>query len=331
MNRKVKVSKCPPPPQECVGYPSILSQKDVTAPHLEYNFFIDCEDGLESIACSFICINHKKERILLPSASTFADLIPYIQQKKTPIIIVCHGLLSWRNQMLILHLAANLSKNLPCNTLRFDFIGNGHSSGSWRYASYNQDYYTLTSVIAFVNDVLQVPILCIVAHSRATCAVMKWSCSEHSMSLLRIPSIVNLSGRFHARSCDSIMTSRNQKQELEKNGKFELLRRGKLSYIVTASDVDECSSYDMSSLNYDQINTRVLTIHGDCDRNVPVENAFSFRDALGTKHSLKIIEGADHNFNGLKYMSVLVDTISSFIRKFDTDVTHNKYESLKVI
>jgi alpha/beta superfamily hydrolase len=313
-------SKRPPPPQECDNYPPILSIKHVIAPQLDYSFFIDCEDGCESIACSFICIDHENAGTVSPSTSQFVDLVSFIQQKKTPIIIVCHGLLSWRNQMLILHLAANLSKKLHCNSLRFDFVGNAHSSGTWRFASYDQDYYSLAAVVSFVQNVLQTPILCIVGHSRATCAVMKLACSDEGKS---IPYIVNLSGRFNARSSDSIMTTHQQKQDMQKKGKFELMRRGSLSYMVTAADLGECSSYDMSSINYGQINAKVLTIHGDCDRNVSVDNAFCFEKALGIKHTLKIIEGADHNFNGMKYMSALVNTISSLIQRFDKDTKYS--------
>jgi alpha/beta superfamily hydrolase len=300
-----------PPPRQCEKYPPVLNTDKIVDPQSEFNFFIDCEEGLESIACSFICRDYLSEHG--KSVSVFEDLIPKLKHCKTPVIIVCHGLLSWRNQMLIIHLAANLSVALKCNTMRFDFIGNGHSSGTWRLASYDQDFYSLHAVVCFVSEILEIPILCIIGHSRATCAVIKFASSRQAQSC-GIPCFVNLSGRFNAFHGDRIITSQH-KRDLEAHGQFELMRRGTLSYIVTSMDLEECNRYDMSIIDFQNIKSHVLTIHGDCDQNVPVENAICFDKALGCKHTLRIIQGADHNFNGLRFMADLVINIVEFITK----------------
>ena len=339
-DHRVKLSTRSPPPAVCENYPPILSITGIIDPHTEFNFFIDCDEGgsreysfrgrptpsLSSssktsshnenanyIACSFICIDHLGGGNP-SSASDFVDLAPHI---KTPVIILCHGLLSWRNQMLILHLAANLSKTLHCNTIRFDFMGNGHSSGTWRFASYDQDFRSLAAVVSFVVHVLEVQILCIVGHSRATCAVMEFASSDAGQSY-NIPYLVNLSGRFNARNSDEMMTDQ-QKRDLQNHGEFEIMRRGTISYMVTSKDLEECAYHELSSIDYETIDSHVLTIHGDNDRNVPLDNALCFEEVLGKKHTLRIIEGADHNFNGLKFMSVLVEAITKFIKRLEKD------------
>jgi alpha/beta superfamily hydrolase len=47
---------------------------------------------------------------------------------------------------------------------------------------------------------------------------------------------------------------------------------------------------------------------------VHVDNAYKFDKEIGN-HTLKIIDGANHNFNGVKYHEVLVDAILSFINE----------------
>jgi hypothetical protein len=63
----------------------------------------------------------------------------------------------------------------------------------------------------------------------------------------------------------------------------------------------------------------VLTIHGDADVTVPVQDAYKFEKAI-RNHTLKILKGASHNFNGLRFMDDLVDTITTFISSFTKDL-----------
>mmetsp|Transcript_24714 Transcript_24714/g.35372 ORF Transcript_24714/g.35372 Transcript_24714/m.35372 type:complete len:183 (-) Transcript_24714:48-596(-) len=46
-----------------------------------------------------------------------------------PVIIICHGAMSWRNQVLLINLSSELLTCLDAHILRFDFTGNGHSKG----------------------------------------------------------------------------------------------------------------------------------------------------------------------------------------------------------
>ena len=63
-------------------------------------------------------------------------------------------------------------------------------------------------------------------------------------------------------------------------------------------------------------NVNILTIHGDADKVVPIENAFRFDKEIGN-HKLYIVKNADHNFNGLKYHDELVAAISGFSLKYN--------------
>ena len=56
---------------------------------------------------------------------------------------------------------------------------------------------------------------------------------------------------------------------------------------------------------------RVLTIHGDEDKVVPMQDAHRFDKEIAN-HRLHVIMQADHNFNGIKYIDEIVAQIVEF-------------------
>lgn len=243
--------------------------------------------------------------------------------KSKPVIIICHGLLSWRNQMLIANLASQLSSELSWHTLRFDFTASGHSSGTWKFADYQGDYRDLYQVARFVKEELGCRIGCIIGHSQGAAAVIKYA-NEHEHEHEHDNDgggccYVNLAGRFTVPNDykpEAVFTE-EQCKDLKENGKFTLLRKGASgdrSLEVTAEDVENRILYDISSAVHglDEHGIKMLTIHGDQDKQVPVENAYKF-DAVIPNHSLHIVKGADHNFNGLRFMDDIVSSIASFV------------------
>jgi hypothetical protein len=139
-----------PNPEECQGYPpSMMMDK----PDCELNFLLDVNDGNSShcLACSFITrgkTNYSSTNITF--GEQLSNNIIHIIDKTKPVIIICHGSFSWRNQMLISNLASKLSIALDVHTLRFDFTGNGHSSGEWKFGNLEQDYQDLCHIVDFV-------------------------------------------------------------------------------------------------------------------------------------------------------------------------------------
>ena len=258
-----------------------------------------------------------------------------------PVIILCHGYLSWRNQMLIANLAARLSSELSCHTLRFDFSGCGHSSGVWRYADYEGDCRDLERVVRFVegggNDGnehgygvgsgLNCRVACVLGHSQASTGVMQFrELDWNRTGKKRL--YVNLAGRFTVSG--DFMPERTFTEEqcklLKDVGKFQVVRRGETGDRMLEVTLDACqarNAYDLSAaVNAKGLeHIKMLTIHGDADQYVPVENAYKFDEVI-PHHTLCIINGADHNFNGLRYMDDLVAAISSFVR------TNAKYNAI---
>lgn len=237
-----------------------------------------------------------------------------------PIIIICHGFASWRNQMLLSNLAVDLSNAMDMHVLRFDFTGNGHSKGEWKYANYDQDFKDLLSVVNFVVNGLDCSIHCIIGHSQGSASVLKYAsvCSKKELPPCKY--FVNLAGRYSVQNdFDPSRTFKPDKCiDLKQQGYFTITQRGEKEdriRKVTQEQIDMRNRHDISStiemLQANENNVNILTIHGNSDECVPIENAYRFHKDIGN-HKLYIVKNADHNFNGLKYHDELVAVISGF-------------------
>lgn len=156
---KILPSPRPPPPTHCDGYPYAMVPTDLE-PGEEVSFYVSSGD--DDLACTlYRCLpdnggdsqQHAVERMNLEI------------DKSIPVIVICHGYMSWRNQMLLAHLARGLHKK-KYHVLRFDFAGNGHSTGSWSAANYEGELTNLKSIVSFVRDDLRCRVQCIVGHSK---------------------------------------------------------------------------------------------------------------------------------------------------------------------
>ena len=279
------------------------------------------------LACSLIRSRKKEKKRNGYHSTNYSPLPPEnwsttIDQTK-PVIILCHGLLSWRNQWLIHDLAANLARTLNCHTLRFDFTGNGHSSGEWSYSNYDVEFNDLKNVVSYVENEMKCKVVCILGHSKGTFALLRLAWEQENneqqeqrfQHFTKAPCFVNLAGRFilpdSTSSCLAAF-SEEHKTELSEKGSTTWITRGSREFVVTKKAIEERSKCDVSPVS--RITSPVLTVHGCADMAVPVENARQF-DAVIENHELCIIEGADHNFNGLAYSDNLDAVISDFIRR----------------
>lgn len=263
--------------------------------------------------------------------------------KSKPVIIICHGLLSWRNQMLIANLASELASlsatnantNMEAHTLRFDFQASGHSQGQWKFATYQQDYKDLCQIARFVTEMLGCRIAGIVGHSQGAAAVLNYASTmeqqqqqqqkndtDDSLTLPHCQCFINLAGRYLLSNDfnPKAIFDEEQLQQLALQGFFHIVTRGEAgknrTLQVRQEDIDNRDGFDISTAANSIKKSHVLTIHGDNDATVPVDNGYKFDEVI-TNHTLKILVGADHNFNGLRFMNDLVLSISTFIREND--------------
>jgi pimeloyl-ACP methyl ester carboxylesterase len=295
------------------------------------NNSIHGEHQEDLIACSLY-------KSLGPRTTTHIDGTGFgVDDSNKPVVVICHGSRSWRNQMLLAHLAGGLQKRLEYHTLRFDFTGNGHSTGSiFHHHDANHNYngaefHDLQTVLSFVQDQMKCRVACVIGHSQGAAAVLRtaqeqeiYDDADDDSSRRRIPCFVNLSGRFAVPHDEYHVEKRwgAKKAPWARNETKRIVwgpKAASRECVVTIDNVvQEPSRLDDSSLvqNNWKRAAAVLTIHGSKDDVVPVSHAQAFAKTI-PNHELLIIEGADHNYNGLRHMPTMVDAVAQFVEKHD--------------
>ena len=286
------------------------------------------------------------------STATPAKPKPVDLDTNIPFVVICHGYQSWRNQMLLSFLSGGLHTTGGYNVVRFDFMCNGHStccstaSGSASsgdgaggedddndvcyYSNFNGEYDNLQTLIRYIQNELQSKVACIIGHSKSCYNVLKVASQASEQGEDKpntIPCFVTMSGRYYIPNTYDITKRFDDPTVIEElnsgKGKVVVGKCGKRDCVITAEDIKQRNELDskalVSSISNSN-NAHVLTIHGTKDDLIPITDAYKFHDTLMPKdgnnhHELYIIDGADHNYNGLKYNKQLVATISNFIKK----------------
>lgn len=224
--------------------------------------------------------------------------------------------------MLLAHLAGGLQKRLEYHTLRFDFTGNGHSTGRFHHSNYNGEFHDLQSVISFVQDKMKCRVACVIGHSKGAGAALRTAQEQETydsdLSSRRIPCFVNISGRFAVPDEYNVekRLGAEKARALKESGRLVLGQKGARECVMTLEDLQERRSLDSSFVKNIK-SAAVLTIHGSSDEVVDVSNAQEFAKTI-VKHEVLIIEGADHNYNGLRHMQTMVGAVAKFVAKHDS-------------
>ncbi|KAL7438693.1 hypothetical protein ACHAXM_006576 [Skeletonema potamos] len=277
----------------------------------------DVEPG-SVLACSLV----SRETISFEQLKNQASSSPSGKQFKTkPVIVICHGAMSWRNQLLLVNLSSELLALLDAHILRFDFTGNGHSKGEWRVCNFNREYEDLSTVIDFVTNSLGCQVGCIIGHSQGSASVLNYASRVAKQELedgkdgTTSKCFVNLAGRYRVSGFDPLSTFRQEQQtEMLEKGFFNITSEwgddGRI-FKVTNEHLEAYKSQRASDTDKVIIHlrgdssVRVLTIHGNEDEVVPIQDAFRFDQEIAN-HDLYVIKEANHNFNGLKFLDEMV-------------------------
>eukprot|EP00985_Skeletonema_marinoi_P000326 scaffold116_cov139-Skeletonema_marinoi.AAC.3 len=341
-------------PRECNGYPPTYIKNE---PEHELNFFLTdaidqtqqdeggkkkrgrifkkilrkevkknayVEPKRSSLACSLA----SREEISFEQLQNQVSSSPSENNVKTkPVIIICHGAMSWRNQMILANLSAELLRCLDAHILRFDFTGNGHSKGEWSMGNFNREYEDLLTVIDFVTtNSIGCQVRCVIGHSKGSASILNCASNVARQELedgkdVTCKCFVNLAGRYRVPEIHDPLSKfgEEQRAEMMKKGFFEITSAwgdGRI-FKVTKEDLDAYKLQSVADtpkvlvhLRKDS-SVRVLTIHGHQDEVVSVQNAFRFDEEIAN-HSLHVIKQANHNFNGIKYLDEMVEQIVTF-------------------
>lgn len=166
----------------------------------------------------------QEAKIHIPSSEKGVDIAGLLNIKKLgnpsqKIALILHGILAHKNQSY----HRELSAQLPIDSFRFDFRGNGETGGEWKVDGVLNDLQDIRSVIKFLQNDLGYEVDVIIAHSRGALAAWTYfsSCEEFNRDLLDKPRhFVSLSSRWDLSRAQS--RNRKEKEALEKDGVFRL-------------------------------------------------------------------------------------------------------------
>ena len=225
-------------------------------------------------------------------------------------ILLCHGMFGSKNSSLNLHLLSGL-KNF-WSVLRFDFEGNGDSSGEWSYADYEREVRNISDIIEYSQDKYGIKIVAIIGHSKAGADVFI-SASRPNLIKNEKCCFVSLGGRLTFGKPEKRFT----KDELDKclkEGEFLWEHNGK-KWKITQQAIDERKNMnpknEVKNIS-EQRKKLILQVHGREDTSTPVEEAYVVEKEIpGAK--VIWIEKANHFFKGVE--NDMVNAVVDWLKK----------------
>ena len=225
-------------------------------------------------------------------------------------ILLCHGMFGSKNSSLNLHLLSGL-KNF-WSVLRFDFEGNGDSSGEWSYADYEREVRNISDIIEYSQDKYGIKIVAIIGHSKAGADVFI-SASRPNLIKNEKCCFVSLGGRLTFGKPEKRFT----KDELDKclkEGEFLWEHNGK-KWKITQQAIDERKNMnpknEVKNIS-EQRKKLILQVHGREDTSTPVEEAYVVEKEIPGAEVIWI-EKANHFFKGVE--NDMVNAVVSWLKK----------------
>ncbi|CEI95297.1 hypothetical protein RMCBS344292_09487 [Rhizopus microsporus] len=227
------------------------------------------------------------------------------------LVLITHGVLGHKDYLF----HRLLAQELPYSSFRFDFRGNGESTGEPGYANMKEDVEDIHTVAEYFENQLGYEIYAVIGHSRGSVAGLKYATScEKPLSFF-----VNISGRY---KMNDNQIHRNRPEigaALKAQGYFDwrVRQRDRIVTIkVTQNDVDRFTSWSNEHVARMPLSTCVLTVHGLKDNIVPPYNAAMFANKI-PNHTLVLLPEGDHNFKG--QFEHVVKAVVDFFAKHEKD------------
>ena len=225
-------------------------------------------------------------------------------------ILLCHGMFGSKNSSLNLHLLSGL-KNF-WSVLRFDFEGNGDSSGEWSYADYEREVRNISDISVYSQDKYGIKIGAIIGHSKAGADVFI-SASRPNLIKNEKCCFVSLGGRLTFGKPEK----RFSKDELDKclkEGEFLWEHNGK-KWKITQQAIDERKNMnpknEVKNIS-EQRKKLILQVHGREDTSTPVEEAYVVEKEIPGAEVIWI-EKANHFFKGVE--NDMVNAVVDWLKK----------------
>lgn len=226
------------------------------------------------------------------------------RKKEEPIVILCHGLSSSKNNRTYPVLAERLGK-YDISSFRFDFYGHGESEG---------EFENLT-VSEAVDDILQaIKFLKSKGYKRIGLVGSSFGGIASIMAASRTNDLYLLALKSPVSDYLEVEQRRRQKKELaewKRKGYFYYDsgdgRKLKLNYTFF-EDFKKNSAYKMAS----KIRVPTLIVHGDEDEVVPFEQSVKISKLI-PNCKLYLVKGAGHDYANPTHREEMLQEIANFI------------------
>lgn len=134
-----------------------------------------------------------------------------------------------------------------------------------------------------------------------------------------IPRVVNLAGRFDVSGGVERRLGTAVLRQLEEEGQVAMRgrsrARGEFTWLLTKGDLTDRLTTDVAAACAAiPADTRVLTVHGTDDADVPLPEAHKFAAAIRS-HELLVVEGGDHTFSAMGALLQLVPPVVAFLKE----------------
>lgn len=244
------------------------------------------------------------------------------ENKTDKLAILTHGSGGHKNYTFLKKTAHELAEKNGINLFRFDFRGCGDSIDHMEdVRDIEFDIMDLDTVVKFFSKKittkklfnLDFEIDAIIAHSRGTTAMFKWSIlqwrkhSKGADDAFLIKNLVNVSGRFTGKDILSWAKSNipqwpdveGHEVSIYKDKRFNQKLLIPKEETLMISRQSYTGDWDLLILNNSKF-YKTLTIFGEKDDKIEIDDANKFNRALQKINKLIFIKDADHNFYGIE-------------------------------
>lgn len=208
-------------------------------------------------------------------------------------VVVCHGMFGRKESGMSPLLSAALC--LTWSVARFDFAGNGNSTGEWSYANYPREVRDIAAIVKYLEETEGRNVVAVIGHSKAGADVM---IAAATSGVVPNPKccFVSIAGRLTFGKPEKRFTPEELAEAKEK-GFFMWKFHGK-EWKITQSAIDERRTMDpritVRAIPPGRAH-RMLQVHGTIDTSTPTPEAEVVRTLIPGAE-VKLIEGANHFF-----------------------------------
>ena len=260
---------------------------------------------------------------VLPSASGVSPvLLPVLLHPPPRVVVVCHGMAAHCNWGFLPSLSESILQEVPYThaVFRFDFTGCGASEGEFQYGGYASQVADIAAAVSLLRG-RGFAVQALVGHSMGANAVLLYASDHHD-----VPNIVSISARYQMTR--GLPFGPEQLAALQDKGWFVWRPKesaglgGEREVRVTQQTMNERLSLDMDCVRRVAVRdeatgvfrVRVLTVHGNSDVVIPVEDAHRYAELIGN-HTLRTLDDADHNYTTQQARLLMITTVCEWLSK----------------